>query len=161
MTRCKGGVALNRAHSKTRNPEPGTLSIQMLFQRQNARDLVHPSDNQIARQLRFLKSYGRSAYASLTDAQGNWVQVGGGRATCVLEYKNGETGHLFRAFQPQPVVPPEFDEAVLTFAGSQLRLSQNEWFTIEQVIEVFLAFRHQRPFPETVNWRDITDQMTR
>ncbi|MBI4748092.1 MAG: hypothetical protein HY774_06355 [Acidobacteria bacterium] len=133
----------------------------MLFQRQNAKDLIHPSDNQIARQLRFLKSYGRSAYASLTDAQGNWVQVGGGRATCVVEYKNAETGRIFRAFQEQPVIPLEFDGAVLSFAGSQLRLSQNEWFTIEQVIEVFLAFRHQQPFPEIVHWRDITDQITK
>ncbi|HNC46025.1 MAG TPA: hypothetical protein PLU80_17790, partial [Acidobacteriota bacterium] len=81
----------------------------MLFQRQNTKDILNPTRKQIVRQLRFLKSYGRSAYASLADDQGNWVQVGGGQATCVLEYKNGETNRIFRAFQPQPVVPPEFD----------------------------------------------------
>lgn len=129
----------------------------MILERQRSKKILNPSDEVLARELRELQSTGKSAYASLTADDGSWVQVGGGKATCVLERKEGNSNILFRASQAKPVVPPEFDGARLCFAGQQILLSQNEWFRIDQVIEVFLAFRHGRPWPEYVTWRAALD----
>ena len=41
-----------------------------------------PSESAIRRGIKSLRSYGPSSFASLADAEGNYVQVGGGGVTC-------------------------------------------------------------------------------
>ena len=41
----------------------------------------------VEKELRTLKSYGPSSFAILTNADGDFIQVAGGRVTCVVELK--------------------------------------------------------------------------
>lgn len=38
-------------------------------------------------------------------------------------------------------------------------MRRDEWFLIDEIIEVFIAFRDGRPFPEKVLWRDVTSEL--
>jgi hypothetical protein len=127
-----------------------------VFERQNAKLINNPSLKMVARQLRYLKNGGKSSFASLSDKEGNWVQVGGGKATCFLERKKFQTGRIYRAWQEKPVLPKEFDQTILTFGGGICQLAQQEWFEINQVVDVFEAFLLQKAYPFYIHWRDIT-----
>ena len=99
-----------------------------------------------------LRSCGRHSYASLTDAQGSYVQVAGGGVTCLIESFDASTSTRSRAFRdkPSPVFP---DGTVLSFGGGEMRLKSDEWFHASAVVEIFLCFKHERHYPETVHWR--------
>lgn len=73
----------------------------------------------------------------------------------MVEWRDVRGTH-FRASQ-QPAVVPFEDGTVLSFSGSQVALRAEEWFTVRQVIEVFVAFSESRPFPNYVIWSDISD----
>ena len=124
----------------------------MKFEGQNFAVVNAPSDRVLESRLLALKSYGRHSYASLTDAQGNYVQVAGGGVTCMVESFDVSTSTRLRAFQdkPSPVFP---DGTVLSFGGGEMRLKSDEWFHASSVVEIFLCFKYGRRYPETVNWR--------
>lgn len=106
-----------------------------------------------------LRSYAPPSFASLTDDTGSYVQVGGGRVTCVLERRDTNTGRHYRAYHDTP--SKIFAEGtVLSFSGQRIRLAPDEWFTAPMVLEVFLAFLEGREFPSPIQWRDITDIFT-
>ena len=102
-----------------------------------------------------LRSYGPSSFASLTDEEGNYVQVAGGGVTCMLERRDGATGRHFRAYKDErsKVFP---DGTVLVFGGGEIRLSADEWFTAQEVDEVFSAVLRSSELPSSVKWRDMT-----
>ncbi|APG03066.1 hypothetical protein BJI69_03525 [Luteibacter rhizovicinus DSM 16549] len=62
-----------------------------------------PLDDVDEKQLRAiiasLRSYGPSSYASLTDGQGNYLQVAGGGVTCMLEKRDVVSGRHFRGYK--------------------------------------------------------------
>jgi len=124
----------------------------MKFEGQNFAAASAPSDHVLESRLLALKSYGRHSYASLTDAQGNYLQVAGGGVTCMVESFNVSTSKRLRAFhdKPSPVFP---DGTVLAFGAGELRLKSDEWFHASAVVEIFLCFRHGRAYPDTVHWR--------
>jgi hypothetical protein len=128
----------------------------MIFERQGAPAISNPSEAVLKRELRKLKAYGKSSFVSLTDDFGNYVQVGGGGVTCLLERHEGISAKHFRARLKAPVVPPEFDGALLCFSGNEISLRRNEWFQIERVVEIFLAFRSGRLFEEAgIEWIEL------
>jgi hypothetical protein len=124
----------------------------MKLEGQNFAAVNAPSDHVLESRLLALKSYGRHSYASLTDAQGNYLQVAGGGVTCMVESFNVSTSTRLRAFhdKPSPVFP---DGTVLAFGAGELRLKSDEWFHASAVVEIFLCFRHGRGYPDTVHWR--------
>ena len=118
-----------------------------------------PSTAQVTKVIERLRSYGPCSFASLTDDVGNFVQVGGGGVTCVVERKDAKTGLIFRAHGSRP--HPLFQEGdVLAFSGGNVHLRADEWLTAAKALEVFLAFRDGQPPPADLGWRDISVALT-
>ena len=124
----------------------------MKFEGQNFTALTAPSDRILESRLLALRSYGRHSFASLTDAQGNYLQVAGGGITCMVESFDVASSTRLRAFHgvPSPVYP---DGTVLAFGAGEIPLKADEWFHASAVVEMFLCFKNGRPYPAAVHWR--------
>ena len=103
-----------------------------------------------------LRSYGPSSFASLTDEVGNYLQVAGGGVTCMIERRDASNKHHYRAFQDKRSAVFAGGTA-LVFSGGEVKLASNEWFTSQDVEDVFLAFLRGEQLPTRIKWRDITD----
>ncbi len=127
----------------------------MILTMESAPAVTNPTAKEVERTLRRLKLTGRHEFAALEDNHGNYVQVAGGGATCMIEKRTVEPLYHFRAYQEKQnrAFP---DDTKLRFAGSEVALKSNEWFTIDQAIEVFLAFHANASFPDWIFWRDIS-----
>ena len=101
-----------------------------------------------------LRSYGPKSFASLTDAEGNYLKVAGGGVTCLLERREVAIGRHLRAFhgQPSSVFP---DGTALVFGGGQIKLAPDEWFTSTVVADAFCAFLKGDALPLGIGWRDV------
>ena len=134
----------------------------MKFEREGVKASVkpieNPSDRRLARELSQLRSFGPSTYACLSRDDGSYVQVAGGNVNCALEWRDTTQHRHFRAFQEPPVVPYR-DGTKLIFCGGHIELLRGEWFFIKDVILVFTAFLQGLPFPEHVQWRDVTEEL--
>jgi hypothetical protein len=113
------------------------------------------TDARVRAAIMSLRSYGPSSFASLTDENGNYIQVAGGGATCMLERRDAASGHHFRGYKDErsKVFP---DGTALVFGGGEIRLSADEWFGAQEVEEVFCAFLRSGELPSSVKWRDMT-----
>ncbi|HLP99428.1 MAG TPA: hypothetical protein VK149_13405 [Sideroxyarcus sp.] len=102
-----------------------------------------------------LRSYGPSSYASLTDVQGNYLQVAGGGVTCLLEWRDAANRRHYRAHldAPSKVFP---DGTILTFSGGEVKLRADEWLAAPLVEEAFIAFLNGESLPQSIKWRDMT-----
>src|SRR5687768_3579857 len=96
--------------------------------------------------------------AILIDDDGSYVQAGGSGMTCCLERRNMTERRHFRAFQHPPVVPWPGTTELYIISGT-LSLQQEEFFRIAQVEEAFLAFLRREPFPDYIQWRDLTEEI--
>jgi hypothetical protein len=130
----------------------------LFFERQNGKFIDDPSEKRVRLELSRLRSYGKSSFASLTSSDGSFVQVAGGTVNCALEWRDEKGHHHYRGYQDPPKVPHP-DGTLLMFGGGTIRLNRNEFFFIEQVTEVFLAFLAGHPFPSWVKWREITEEL--
>jgi hypothetical protein len=101
-----------------------------------------------------LRSYGPSSFASLTDAQGNYVQVAGGGITCMVERREALTAEHYRAFQMKGRKGCP-DGTLLTFGGGTISLKSDEWLSSDQALEIFLAFLAEHEMPESISWREV------
>lgn len=124
----------------------------MRLEGQNFAELKAPTDAQIRRRVLALQSAGRHSYASLTREDGSYVQVAGGRSTCMVERFDSATVKRERAFhdKPHPFFP---DGTQLVFAAGTLTLKSDEWFLADAVVEIFLCFKDGRQYPDAVSWR--------
>jgi hypothetical protein len=113
------------------------------------------TDAEVRAAIMSLRSYGPSSFASLTDENGNYVQVAGGGVTCMLERRDAASGHHFRGYKDErsKVFP---DGTALVFGGGEIRLSADEWFAAQEIAEVFSAFLRSNELPPLVKWRDMT-----
>ena len=57
----------------------------MKLEAENSPVVVGVNQAQIIKTLKKLKSYGPSSFACITDDNGNYVQMAGGRFTCFIE----------------------------------------------------------------------------
>ncbi|WP_175748873.1 hypothetical protein [Burkholderia pyrrocinia] len=123
----------------------------MKFEIEGEAEVLSPTPRQITRALKSLRSYGKSSYASLTDASGSYVQVAGGGVSCMIE-RFDFAAHRWRAFhdKPSPVRP---DGTILVVRAGNISMRSDEWFMTDQVVEVFLAFLNGVPYPSFVDWR--------
>lgn len=112
----------------------------------------NPTPAQIARAIRSLKSYGRSSYASLTNESGDYIQVAGGGVSCMVELFVAPTAVRCRAFHDKPSAARP-DGTILVFGAGNLPMRSDEWFMANQVVEIFLVFHSNAPFPDYVRWR--------
>lgn len=127
----------------------------MRFERENARPIDHPSAKRIENELKRLRSYGPSSFASLTRSDGSYVQVAGGGVTCLVERRDTQSRRHFRAFTPSPSVRFE-DGTLLEFRGGRVALQRDEWFDAIKAAEIFVAFLEERPYPPEIGWRDVS-----
>jgi len=114
--------------------------------------IENPTAAQIKKTVLALKSYGTSSYASITDRNGSYLQVGGGGVTCLLEFYQAETGKRFRAFgdKKSEVFP---DGTLLVFRAGQIPMMSDEWFIADKVVEAFCCFAESKKLPEDIYWR--------
>ncbi|MDW3684257.1 hypothetical protein RA280_21375 [Cupriavidus sp. CV2] len=112
-----------------------------------------PSDAKVSKAIKSLRSYGPSSYASLTDDNGSYMQVGGGGVTCLLEKFDAEKGKRYRAYHGMPNAAYP-DGTLLVFSAGNIPMKSDEWFRSDQVAEIFIAYLHRLPEPECVRWRD-------
>jgi len=133
----------------------------MIFERENCKTITNPSAKVISRELKRLKSYGNSSFASLTyeETNSSYIQVAGGAYLCMLEKRDNKNGIHYRAWQEKPIVPYK-DGTELSFSGSSIALNANEWFNIDQVIETFIKYLSNEQDPFYIHWRDITNLLS-
>lgn len=103
-----------------------------------------------------LKSYGPCSFASLIDENENYLQVAGGRVTCMLEKRDAVNHRHYRAYQDEKSKVFE-DGTLLVFGGGRIAMRADEWFTSAKIEEVFLAFLRGDELPENIKWREITE----
>ena len=131
------------------------LKAFMIFELENKLPKREPSAAQLRAGLLKLRSYGPSSYASLTDDQGNYLQVGGGGLTCLFERRSASDGRHYRAYLAEPsLLHP--DGTVLAFSAGEVSLRSDEWIPVSLVIPAFTAFLIGQPLPEPIRWRDMT-----
>lgn len=128
----------------------------MIFEREGNKPVQAPTPARLQREISRLRTTGPSSFAVLQRDDGTYLQMAGSPGGLVLEKREAPSGQHFRAYQDQPVVPFE-DGTELVFAASRIRLRAVEWFTLQQVVDIAVAFAAQRAEPEFVRWRDITD----
>jgi hypothetical protein len=68
----------------------------MKFEVENSPAIIDVNQSQLVNILKKLKSYGPSSYACLTDDDGNYVQVAGGRFAYFIEMYDAKSKPLFR-----------------------------------------------------------------
>jgi hypothetical protein len=117
------------------------------------------SDAKVRAEILALRSFGPSSFASVTDEQGNYLQVAGGGMTCMLERRDAASGRHYRAYNdtPSKVFP---DGTILMFGGGKIALQSDEWFAASTVVEVFLSFLNGRELPVSLRWREVTRTVT-
>ena len=125
-------------------------------QKHGLKPVVNPSPERIATALKKLKLFGKYDAAVLDDEAVGYVQVAGGGAACMVELRRKDPTRHYRGFlkKPRRVFP---DGTRMSFSGGDIPLRADEWVVIDEVIEVFVAFREQRPFPEWIDWRDMSE----
>lgn len=126
----------------------------MKFEVENSPVMFNVDRAYIAKALKKLKSYGPSSYACMTDGDGNYIQVAGGRFTCFIERYDAKSNRLFRGCHANSSTNFE-DGTVLSFGAGSVQLKKDEWFNIDDVIEVFSLFNERRALPESICWREI------
>ena len=70
----------------------------MKLEAENSPVIVGSNQAQLIKELKKLKSYGPSSFACITDDNGNYVQVAGGRSTCFIERLDAKSKKLFRCY---------------------------------------------------------------
>lgn len=127
----------------------------MIFKRENTKDIQNPSAKQVAASLSKLSGSKRS-YSSLTDSDGSFIQMAGGGFSCCVELK--ESNLLCRATQSKKIVPWNEVTILATTAG-EFKLDPHEYFSIGQVLELFICFLESKPYPSNIKWVDIGDRL--
>jgi hypothetical protein len=124
----------------------------MKFDIEGKAGIAMPTQAQISRAIKSLRSYGPSSYASLTDNAGNYLQVAGGGVSCMVEHFEIGGERRRRAFHDNssPVRP---DGTILVFGAGNIPMQSDEWFMSNEVVEIFLAFLIGKSFPPSIHWR--------
>lgn len=130
----------------------GNKDMEMRLEAQKKAAIESPSDAKVRRVIMSLRSYGPSSYASLTDDNGSYIQVGGGGVTCLVEKFDAVQGTRHRAYHgtPNAAFP---DGTILVFSAGKIPMKSDEWFRSDQVAEIFVSYLNRLPEPEYVMWR--------
>lgn len=95
----------------------------MKFEAENSPVKVGINQAQLIKALEKLKSYGPSSFACITDDEGNYVQVAGGRFTCFIERCDAKSKRLFRGYQSNSSTNFE-DGTLLSFSAGRVLLKK-------------------------------------
>lgn len=131
------------------------LEKSMRLEIQNKPAKENPSERQLRKAILSLRSYGPSSFASLTDENGNYLQIGGGGITCLIERRDAVTGTHYRAYQKQKNINYP-DGTLLVFGAGSIALLSDEWFSSTVSADIFVAFLLRQALPSDVYWRAAT-----
>ncbi|WP_163836661.1 hypothetical protein [Spartinivicinus ruber] len=124
----------------------------MILECEGKKSIVSPTEKQLINTLKTLKSHGPSSFASLTVSNGDYVQVAGGRMTCMLEKREGVS--QYRAYHDNPSTPFP-DGTILSFSAGDIPLKNDEWFNIGEAIDAFTCFLKKNKLPTSIKWRKV------
>lgn len=117
---------------------------------------VQVSDfSKVEKALRSLKSYGPQSFASLTKLDGSYMQVAGGRSTCILEMREQPGNKHWRAYLAKPRIAFE-GQQTLMFGGGHMTMESDEVLFIDDVVTAFKEFFESELRPGCTNWRDMS-----
>ena len=102
--------------------------------------------------LRDLRSYGSRSFAISTNSNGDFVQVAGGRVTCVLEHKTARDERPKRAFLTEKKVPFEGTQTLM-FGGGHMQMEPDEILFIDDVVNTFRTFFNGQDVSKKLRWR--------
>ncbi|WP_082267132.1 MULTISPECIES: hypothetical protein [Komagataeibacter] len=128
----------------------------MILKVENKKPIEVSEFSTIEKALRSLKSYGPRSYAILENSDGSYIQVAGGRVTCVLELREKKDNKHLRAYLPVPHVCYT-GEQTLMFGAGKVKMQPDEILFIDDVVSAFRAFFENLPFPSTIKWRDMSN----
>lgn len=126
----------------------------MIFEIENKESVSNPKFSDVVKTLMILKSYGPISFCSLTDDSGSYVQVAGGRYTCLLEFFDSQNKKRFRAYSNTPSTNFE-DGTMLVFGAGEIALNHDEWFEIDRVVDVFKCFMDGGDVLKNYSWREV------
>jgi hypothetical protein len=126
----------------------------LVFEREGCKPVLDPTPERLRRELRRLRSNGPSSFACLQAENGDYLQVAGSPGGMLLEKREAAAGRQYRGSQDVWKVPFP-DGTILSFAGSRIALRSNEWFTVDQVVEVMTSFARSAPMPSFLQWRGL------
>jgi hypothetical protein len=129
--------------------------MKMLLEVEKKQAVQVSEFSKVEKALRSLKSYGPHSFASLTRHDDSYVQVAGGRVTCILEMRDQQNGIHWRAYLNNPRVPYE-GQQTLMFGGGHMTMEADEVLFIDDVITAFRAFFDDSPYPDELKWRDMS-----
>jgi hypothetical protein len=122
----------------------------MIFDREGISQIEKPSEKKLKQQLSYLKGIKKS-FATLSKDSNNFIQMAGGGQTCCIEKK--ENGQLFRAKQKNTIVPWT-KKSILSTSCGDFELKPEEYFNIEQVVEIFVSYLNDSKLPDYVSWNE-------
>lgn len=124
----------------------------MILECEGKLPVENPKPTMVKKMVSSLRSYGPSSYASITDAQGSYLQVAGGGVTCLLEFYDSNTGKRYRAFgsKKNKAFP---DGTLLVFRAGEIAMQSDEWLIADKISEAFCCFLEGRDLPEDISWR--------
>ncbi len=129
--------------------------MKMMFEVEKQPFVQVSNFKKIEKSLRNLKSYGPQSYAILTNKHGSYLQVAGGRVTCVLEMREQSNDKHYRAYLRKAKVPFT-GQQTLMFGGGHMKMEPDEILFINDVVQVFEAFFYSKDLPKNILWRDMS-----
>lgn len=118
-------------------------------------DPERPSRANLAKALRALRPGSKTTWLALVDEERGFVQVAGGRITCVLE--RGEPGgQVFRAYSDDPSMIEDHTKN-LSVEDGKVPVEPDEWLDlarVELVCAAFLEGKDPREVPG-LSWREV------
>jgi hypothetical protein len=126
----------------------------MVLEREGCKPIRNPTTERIRSEIRRIRSTGPSSFACLQANNGDYIQVAGSPGGMLVEKREATTGRQFRGSQEVRRFPFP-DGTTLSFAGNHIPLRAAEWFTVDQVVEILVAFMNSTSEPAFVQWRQL------
>ncbi|MGR3511233.1 MAG: hypothetical protein ACU0GG_00605 [Paracoccaceae bacterium] len=107
-------------------------------------------------ELRKLRTPGPRSFAILARPDGSYIQVAGGRVTCVVERRDVNSVRNFRARLAEPKVPFK-GVTTLVFGSGTVEAHPEEFLFIEDVIPLFKSFFDNKEPDVGVTWQELDE----
>ncbi|MDB5260599.1 MAG: hypothetical protein JWN37_830 [Candidatus Nomurabacteria bacterium] len=115
--------------------------------------LSNPDKNSMELAIRRLNGKGNS-YGSLTKANGDYLQVGGGIKEFTVEFrkihKNG-----FKHFKATKT-EENLESHIIKIGGSKVTVREDQVLDLQMTCQIFFAFIEGEPDVEGIKWVDMT-----
>ena len=127
------------------------------FESENGTVAKDPDAEAVDKLVRDLDGAGNS-YASLTLADGSYIQVGGGPDEFTVELRQVRPARPFRHFKAEvkgSTKKPR--KRKLPIGGSQVSVESNQVLDRSTVVRLFRFFLQEHGTDPSVEWKDMTD----